>query len=297
VSLLRDNANLGAGYLRKKLSSGFVVCPGVFNGISALLAQNAGFDSAYLSGSSVAASMGLPDLSLTTLDEVASEVWKITRISRLPLLVDVDTGFGETGNVVRTVKEMERAGASAMHIEDQVMPKKCGHLAGKQLVPQDEMVRKISAAVSARKNPDFIIVARTDAYGVLGYSEAVKRSKAYLKAGADMIFPEALDSEETFRKFAGDVRAPLLANMTEFGKSPLLSAGELKSMGYAMVIFPLTAFRSSLLNMKNVYHNLKEYGTQKNFVDSMMTRDEFYDLIDYHSYETEDQDLYKQKVK
>ncbi len=297
MSLLKDNVNEGPGSLRKLLSSGFVECAGVFNGISALQAQEAGFKTLYLSGSSIAACMGLPDLSFTTLSEVAAETRKITAIARPPLIVDADTGFGETGNVTRTVIELEHAGASAIHIEDQVLPKKCGHLPGKEVVTQDDMVRKVRAAVAARKNPDFMIIARTDSYAIEGFDGAVARAKAYLDAGADMIFPEALDSADVFRDFAKAVDGKLMANMTEFGKSPLMSARELEAIGYSLVIFPLTAFRSSLLNVKNVYHRLKKYGTQRDFVDSLMTRDEFYGLIDYHGYEKDDQDIFRGKEK
>ncbi|MCL4331996.1 MAG: methylisocitrate lyase [Candidatus Thermoplasmatota archaeon] len=287
--------NEGPASFRKQMKEDIIQCAGVFNGISALIAQSQGFSAIYLSGSSVAACMGLPDLSLTTLTEVAAETRKIASIARVPLVVDVDTGFGETGNTIRTMVEMEHAGASAIHIEDQVLPKRCGHLPGKEIIRQEDMVRKIRAAVSARKNPDFVIIARTDSFAVEGFQDAVDRANSYLEAGADMIFPEALDSPEAFRDFKKQVGGPLMANMTEFGKSPLLSSSELQEMGYSMVLFPLTGFRASLLNLKNVYHSLKDYGTQRDMLSSLMTRGEFYDLIGYSEYEKEDQDIFDGK--
>lgn len=291
MSILKDNVNLGPSELRRLISAGITAAPGVFNGITALLAEKAGFRALYVSGSGIAGAMGLPDLSLTTMTEVADEVRKITGVTRLPVIVDVDTGFGEALNVVRTVRMMEASGASAVHIEDQEMPKKCGHLPGKKLIPEDEMVKKLVAAVESRKNGDFIIIARTDARSVLGFEEAVRRANIYVEAGADMIFPEALESVAEFEKFAKEVRAPLLANMTEFGKSPLLSLSELDSMGYRLVIFPLTAFRAMLLTADNVYSELMKSGTQRDFIDRLMTRKKFYEIIGYDDYEREDREI------
>jgi PEP phosphonomutase and related enzymes len=208
MSVLRDNINSGPSELRKILKNGFCVAPGVFNGVSAILAERSGFNALYLSGSGVAGNMGLPDLSVTTLTEVAEEVRRITAVTRLPLIVDLDTGFGETINVIRTVREMEHAGASAIHIEDQVLPKRCGHLNGKRIVPEDDMVLKIKAAVSARKNMDFVIIARTDARSVNGLDDAIERSREYLRAGADMIFTEALESRSEFERFALRSKSP-----------------------------------------------------------------------------------------
>ncbi len=293
MSILRDNVNLGPKALRDEIKNGYVIAPGVFNGISAIIAEKKGFRALYLSGSGIAGAMGLPDLSLTTLTEVADEVRKIVAVSSLPLIVDVDTGFGETLNVIRTVRIMESSGASAIHIEDQVMPKKCGHLSGKKVITERDMVKKIQAAVDARKNPDFLIIARTDARSVEGFDEAVRRGNMYLEAGADMIFPEALESKEEFQEYAKLVHGPLLANMTEFGKSPLLSAEELGKMGYSIIIFPLTAFRASLLSMDEIYGVLKNEGTQRNIMDKIMTRKKFYEIIGYDDYEREDKELYE----
>lgn len=291
MSVLRDNVNGGPTRLKSLLNEGFVVAPGVFNGISARLAESAGFNAMYLSGSGIAGAMGLPDLSVTTSTEVAEEIRRICSASTLPLIVDADTGFGEPINVIRTVRLFEQAGAAGMHLEDQVLPKRCGHLNGKKIVETDEMVRKIRAAVQSRKNDDFQIIARTDARSVLGIGEAIERSREYLESGADVIFTEALESVEEFKKFASEVDAPLLANMTEFGKSPLLSVEELKSIGYRAVIFPLTAFRASLLTIKNVYGELMSSGTQRGYMENLMTRAEFYDLIGYNEYEQEDTHL------
>ena len=283
--------------LRRLISKGIVVTPGVFNGISALIAERHGFKALYLSGSGVAGGMGLPDLSLTSLSDVVEEVRRIKLVSGLPLIVDVDTGFGEVLNVERTVKEIERAGASAIHIEDQVLPKKCGHLEGKKLVEVEEMVEKIQAASKSKKNKDFIVIARTDARSVDGIDSAIERAKLYQRAGADGIFPEALESEEEFKEFAKKVKGILLANMTEFGKSPLLSAKELEKLGYRIVIFPLTAFRGALKKIDEVYSDLSRKGTQREFISNMMSRKEYYDLINYSSYEDEDKKLKEKSTK
>ena len=291
MSILRDNVNAGPAALRRIIKDDFCFAAGVFNGISALIAERAGFNALYLSGSGVAGAMGLPDLSMTTLSEVADEVRKITAVSRLPLIVDVDTGFGETINVVRTIRMVEGAGAAAVHIEDQVLPKKCGHLNGKKLVTVDDMVQKIRAAVSARKNGDFVIIARTDARSVEGLGDAIERARLYAEAGADMIFTEALESREEFEKFASEIKTPLLANMTEFGKSPLLSSEDLRKIGYKALIFPLTAFRAALKTMESVYNDLKRSGTQSGFMDKLMSRKDYYNVIGYDEYEKEDRDL------
>lgn len=297
MSILRDNINLGPAELRKQIRSGFVIAAGVYNGISAMQAERAGFRTLYLSGSGVAACMGLPDLSFTTLTEVVNEVSRITDMTKSPLIVDVDTGFGEPLNVTRTVRQLEKAGASGMHIEDQQLPKKCGHLSGKKIVPDEEMVHKIKAAVAARQNSDFLIIARTDARSVLGVEDAIRRSNLYLESGADMIFTEALESEDEFRRFAREVHGDLLANMTEFGKSPLLTTDLLRQVGYRAVIFPLTAFRTALKATQNAYDILFSQGTQKNLLDIMMSRNEFYEVIGYHEYEKEDNELAGDKYK
>lgn len=291
MSRMRDNINAGPSGFRKLMNDGFITIPGVFDGMSAILAERSGFSAAYLSGSAVAAVMGLPDLSLTTLTEVAQEVGKITSITPLPLIVDADTGFGETMNVSRTVRLLERSGAAGMHIEDQVLPKRCGHLNGKKIVEPDEMIKKITSAVQARKDPDFVIIARTDARSVYGVDDAIERAKTYFEAGADVIFTEALECRDEFRKFAQSVRGPLLANMTEFGKSPLLSSEELQDLGYRMVIFPLTAFRATLKTMAGVYGRLFRDGTQNGFMDMLMTRSDFYSSIGYEQYENDDSEI------
>jgi methylisocitrate lyase len=288
---MRDNVNSGPGGFRHLMSEGFISIPGVFDGMSAILAERAGFRAGYLSGSAVAAVMGLPDLSVTTLTEVAVEVQKITSITPTPLIVDADTGFGETMNVSRTVRLLERSGAAGMHIEDQVLPKRCGHLNGKKIVEPDEMIKKIISATQARKDQDFVIIARTDARSVNGIDDAIERARSYIEAGADVIFTEALESPDEFRKFAKSVKAPLLANMTEFGKSPLMSSKELEKAGYSMVIFPLTAFRATLRTMESVYGKLFREGTQTGFMDMLMTRADFYDNIGYDQYEKDDREI------
>lgn len=235
--------------------------------------------------------MGLPDLSVTTSTEVAEEIRRICGVSKLPLIVDADTGFGEPINVVRTVRLFESSGAAAMHLEDQVLPKRCGHLSGKKIVDREEMVRKIKVAVETRKNSNFNIIARTDARSVLGVEEAIERSNLYLEAGADMIFTEALETREEFAIFGREIKGPLLANMTEFGKSPLMSVEELKNAGYQAVIFPLTAFRVALKSINQTYAELKKTGTQRDFMENLMTRTQYYDMIDYDQYEKEDREL------
>ncbi len=292
MSILRDNINSGPAGLRKLLDSKeIIIAPGVFDGISAIIAEKAGFNALYLSGSGIAGVMGLPDLSVTTMDEVLHSVRNIVAVSKSPLIVDVDTGFGEPLNVIRTVRELERAGGAGMHIEDQKLPKKCGHLNGKVIVPEDEMTEKLDAAVSARKNKDFVIIARTDSRAVEGLDAAIVRANEYVRHGADAIFVEALESKEEFEECARKIKAPLLANMTEYGKSPLLSAGELEKIGYKIVIFPLTAFRSTLSTMEKVYGELRSKGTQKDMLDSIMQREKFYDIIGYDEYEKEDDEI------
>ena len=291
MSVMRDNINLGPRNLREQMRNGFVASAGVFNGISAIIAQRSGFRSTYLSGSGVAGVMGFPDLSVTTLTEVADEAARITAVTEVPLIVDIDTGFGETINVTRTIRAMERAGVSAVHMEDQVLPKKCGQLNGKRIVDMAEMISKIRAAVDARKNPDFVIIARTDARSVNGLDDAIDRANAYFEAGSDVVFTEALETREEFRTFARRAKGPLMANMTEFGKSPLLSVDELKEAGYRMVIFPLTAFRAFLKTAAETYSDLFRNGTQRDFMDRIMTREDFYSIIGYDNYEREDREL------
>jgi len=269
--------------LRKALRQGCVVMPGVFNAATARLVERAGFSAVYISGAGLAnATAGVPDIGLLSLSEVAQLSGYIAEAVRIPALVDADTGFGGPQNVARTIQELERAGLAGMHLEDQTFPKRCGHLAGKSLSSAEEMVEKIRVAVRARQDRDFLIVARTDARAVEGFDSAVERAHNYLKAGADAIFPEALQSAKEFREFAAQVRAPLLANMTEFGRSPLLTVRQLAGMGYRMVIFPMTAFRVSMRSSERFLADLKRRGTQQRWLGQMQTRDELYDLLEYN---------------
>jgi len=278
--------------LRKLLSGETIIAaPGVFNPAVALLAEDAGFECLYLSGAAFANSMGLPDLGVTTLSEVAAAAGRITAaVPSLPLIVDVDTGFGEAVNVARTVSELEKVGAAAIQIEDQVMPKRCGHLEGKEVVEPAEMAKKIIAARAAAKT-ELVVIARTDAAEIEGLDGAIRRARLYQKAGADVIFPEALKSKDEFAEFAKKVKGPLLANMTEFGKTPYLSLSDFSRMGegYKLVIFPVTAFRVAMRAMRDALKEISRSGTQRGFLDKMMTRDEFYELTDYRSLERADQ--------
>ncbi|MEJ2776357.1 methylisocitrate lyase [Sulfolobaceae archaeon RB850M] len=267
----------------------FLIIPGVFNPFTALLAEKVGFKAVYLSGGALTSSLGLPDLGVITLDEVAWMVRRIREVTDIPIIVDADTGFGEAINVYRAVKVLERAGANAIQIEDQVLPKKCGHLNGKEVVRPKEIVEKIKAALKARK--EMLIIARVDSRGVYGLDDAIERGKMYLEAGADIIFPEALESKEEFARFAKEVKSPLLANMTEFGKTPLITAQEFKEMGYKYVIFPVTIFRVAAKAMKEALEVLLKEGTQKSLIDKMMTRKEQYEVINYYFYENLDKEL------
>ena len=262
---------------------------GAINANHALLAKRAGYKAIYLSGGGVAAgSLGIPDLGITTLDDVLTDVRRITNVCDLPLLVDIDTGFGTSAfNISRAVKEMEKAGASAVHIEDQVAAKRCGHRPNKEIVSVDEMVDRIKAAVDGRKNDNFTIMARTDALANEGLDAAVDRVQQYVAAGADMIFAEAvadLDTYKTFRKAAGK---PILANITEFGKTPLFSVAELRGADVDIVLYPLSAFRAMNKAAELVYKTIRSEGTQKNIVEHMQTREELYEVINYYKYEAE----------
>ncbi len=275
--------------LRDLLRSGEAIpVPGVFAPSIAMLAERLGFKAVYLSGAALTGLLGMPDLGIITLTEVAMFTKYIAEKISIPLIVDADTGFGEAINVSRAVRVLEDSGASAIQIEDQVLPKKCGHLSGKEVVPVGEMVKKIVMAVNSRRSDDFLIIARTDARGVTGLEDAIERAKMYVEAGADVIFPEALESAEEFARFAREVKAPLMANMTEFGRSPLLSVKELGDMGYKLVIFPATTFRASLMASKKILEAMRDRGTQRDHLDLLMSRKEFYELINYYSYEEED---------
>jgi methylisocitrate lyase len=268
--------------LRELIREGCVAMPGVYNAATARMVERAGFEAVYISGAGLCnATAGVPDVGLLTLTEVAQLAGYVARAVKIPCIVDADTGFGGPDNAARTVQEFERAGLAGCHIEDQEFPKRCGHLAGKTLVTIEEMNEKVAAAAAARRDTNFLLIARTDARAVESFDQAVERAKSYLAAGADAIFPEALQGREEFRDFAKAVDAPLLANMTEFGKSPLMSRDELAELGYRMVIYPQTAFRVSMFATGQMLRDLKSTGTQESWLDRMQTRKELYELLDY----------------
>lgn len=284
----------GAGaLLRQACAGGAIAVPGVFNPLVAMLAERLGFRAVYLSGGALSAGHGVPDVGLLSVNDFAEEARRITLATKLPLLCDADTGFGEALNVERTVRLYEAAGAAGLHLEDQQLPKRCGHLSGKQLVDPETMAAKIRAAVRARRDPDFVIIARTDARGVEGFDAAVARAKLYLAAGADGIFPEALESEAEFARFAQEVPTLLLANMTEFGKSPLLDVETLGRLGYRLVLYPLTAFRAAMKAAEITLAELLREGQQRSALPRMMTRAELYALLDYHGYEERDRAFFQ----
>jgi methylisocitrate lyase len=259
---------------------------GTINAYSARLAERAGFRALYVSGGGVAASsLGVPDLGISTLDDVLTDVRRITDITPLPVLVDIDTGWGSAFNIARTVKSMIKAGAAAVHIEDQVQAKRCGHRPGKAIVSMAEMKDRIMAAVDAKTDPDFVIMARTDALAVEGLETAIDRACACVEAGADMIFPEAVTDISIYRKFADAVNVPILANITEFGSTPLYTAEELGNADVSLVLYPLSAFRAMSSAAISVYDTIRREGTQKNVIDLMQTRTELYDCLDYHAFE------------
>jgi methylisocitrate lyase len=260
---------------------------------AARMAERVGFKAIYLSGGGVAAgSLGVPDLGISTLEDVLTDVRRITAVSQLPLLVDADTGFGGAFNVARTVRSLIAAGAGAMHIEDQVQAKRCGHRPGKAIVAKSEMVDRIKAAVDARTDPDFVIMARTDALAVEGIESAIDRAAACVEAGADMLFPEAVAELSAYRRFADAVRVPILANITEFGLTPLFTVGELAGAGVGIVLYPLSAFRAMNAAALSVYEALRRDGTQKHLVSTMQTRAQLYDFLDYHAYEAKLDELF-----
>ena len=269
---------------------------GTINAYSALLAENAGFRAIYLSGAGVAnASYGLPDLAMTTLNDVCEDIRRISSATDVPLLVDADTGWGGAFMIGRTVSEMTRAGAAGCHIEDQVGVKRCGHRPGKALVEAAEMVDRIKAAVDGRSDDDFIIMARTDAHAVEGQQAALDRSAAYVEAGADIIFAEALTTLEEYEQFTSAVDVPVLANLTEFGKTPMFKTDELAAVDVAMTLYPLSAFRAMSAAALNVYQTIRQDGTQQALVDSMQTRMELYDVLDYKAYEDKLDALFREQ--
>jgi len=287
-----SNSDIPAGIRFRELlkQPGILQLPGTHNGMAALQARAAGFKGVYLSGAAMTASMGLPDLGIITVDEVAFFVRQIVRASGLPLLVDADTGYGEALNVMHAVRMFEEAGAGALHLEDQILPKKCGHLNDKKLADAHDMAAKVHAAARARR--DIVIVARTDAAASEGLDGAVARAKLYMEAGADAIFPEALNTAEMFRTFAARMLGvPLLANMTEFGKTPFFTASEFEAMGYAMVIWPVSSLRVANKAQQALYQAIARDGGTQKMLDRMQTRAELYDLIGLHDYEALDSSI------
>ena len=269
---------------------------GAINAYHARLAERSGFQALYLSGGGVAAgSLGIPDLGITTLEDVLIDIRRITDVTSLPLLVDIDTGFGGAFNIARTIKSVEKAGAAAVHIEDQVQAKRCGHRPNKAIVTQDEMVDRVKAAVDAKTDPDFVIMARTDALAVEGLNSAIDRACACVEAGADMIFPEAINNLETYQKFTTKVNVPVLANITEFGATPLFTTEELKGVGISIVLYPLSAFRAMNKAALKIYEGIREHGTQKDLINEMQTREELYDFLNYHDYEKKLDALFKKE--
>ncbi len=271
---------------------------GAINAYAARIAERIGFRALYVSGGGVAAgSLGIPDLGITTMDDVLTDVRRITDITDLPVLVDIDTGWGGAFNIARTIKSMIRFGAAAVHIEDQVLAKRCGHRPGKAIVSKEEMVDRIKAAVDAKTDPDFVIMARTDALAVEGLDAAIDRAGVCVEAGADMIFPEAITDLTMYKKFAQAVKVPILANITEFGSTPLYTVEELRKADVAMVLYPLSAFRAMSKAALSVYGAIRREGTQKNVVNLMQSRVELYDYLDYHAFEEKLNKIFSKEEK
>jgi methylisocitrate lyase len=280
--------------LRDAIADGAIQVPGAPNALMGRLIEEMGFPAMYLSGAAFSAGVvGMPDVGLFTLTEIVQQVQYLTAQVDTPVIVDADTGFGDTANVERTIVELERAGAAAIQLEDQELPKRCGHLSGKSLVTTDAMCAKIRAAVAARADESLVIIARTDARGTHDFDTAVNRAKKYIVAGADWIFPEALATREEFAEFAKAVDVPLIANMTEFGKSPLLDFSELSDMGYRAVLYPVTLLRVAMKAAETALTILAADGTQRELLDLMQTRQELYDLLDYNSYEQRDREYFE----
>jgi methylisocitrate lyase len=281
-AIIKVEMKTRAARLRELVAQGPIMLPGVPNAAMARQVERAGFEAVYVSGAGMAnATAGVPDIGLLSMTEVVMLAGYVANAVTIPAIVDADTGFGGAENAARTIRELEAAGLAGCHIEDQDFPKRCGHLAGKSLVDLEEMVGKIKAAVASRRDRNFMIIARTDARTVEGFDGAVERAGEYLAAGADAIFPEALQSAEEFRDFAKEIDLPLLANMTEFGNSPLLTFEQLADFGYRMVIFPQSAFRVSMKASEKFFAALKKTGTQSDWIDKMQTRQELYNLLDY----------------
>jgi methylisocitrate lyase len=282
-----NHTSAGAAFRQALAQESPLQIVGTINANHALLAKRAGYRAIYLSGGGVAAgSMGIPDLGIATLDDVLTDVRRITNVCDTPLLVDADTGFGASAfNIARTVKDLIKAGAAAMHIEDQVGAKRCGHRPNKEVVSTAEMVDRIKAAVDARTDENFTIMARTDAIAIEGIDAAIERVHAYIEAGADLVFPEAIRTLEDYKKFSGAVAKPILANITEFGMTPLFNRDELAAHGVGMILYPLSAFRAMNKAAENVYEAIRRDGTQSGVIDTMQTREELYERIDYYKYE------------
>lgn len=280
--------------LREAISENAIQVPGAPNALMGRLIEEMGFSAMYLSGAALSAGVvGMPDVGLFTLTELVQQLQYLTAQVSTPVIVDADTGFGDTANVERTVAELERAGAAAIQLEDQELPKRCGHLSGKSLITTDAMCAKLRAAVAARSDESTIILARTDARGVENFEAAVDRAKKYIAAGADWIFPEALATREEFKAFAKAVEVPLVANMTEFGKSPLLNFTELADMGYRVVLYPVTLLRVAMKAAETALSIISTDGTQSDLLDLMQTRQELYDLLEYDSYEERDREYFE----
>lgn len=289
-----SQSTLSARFHQLMQASEILKMPGAHDGLAAQIARDVGFDALYLSGAAYTASRGLPDLGIIYSDEVAARARDLIRATNLPLLVDIDTGFGGVLNAVRTAREMVEVGVAAVQIEDQELPKKCGHLNGKKLVSAEEMAQKVRAIKEAA--PTLLVIARTDAKASEGIESAVERANLYAQSGADGIFPEALISEEEFREFRKKVDAPLLANMTEFGRTPYFTASQFESWGYQMVIFPVTSLRVAAKACQKVFEEIYETGTQKDSLDQMQTRQELYETIGYFDYEKLDQNIAATKL-
>ena len=295
-----NNTKLTAGFLFRQAikQERPLQVIGAINAYHAKLAEKTGYKAIYLSGGGVAAgSLGIPDLGMSTLEDVLIDIRRITDVTTLPMLVDIDTGFGSALNIARTIRAVEKAGAAAVHIEDQVQAKRCGHRPNKAIVSQAEMVDRIKSAVDAKQDNNFVIMARTDALAVEGLESAIDRACACVNAGADMIFPEAINDLATYNKFTDAVDVPVLANITEFGATPLFTIAELKSVNIAIALYPLSAFRAMNKAALNVYQSVRKNGTQREVVDQMQTREELYDYLDYHTYEQRLDQLFSQEKK
>lgn len=283
--------------LRLSLSSGKLLqMPGAFNAMVAMMIEELEYDGVYISGGVMANTLGLPDIGLTTLSEVGQMAQQIAKMTKLPAIMDIDTGFGEVMNVARTIEEIEFLGLAGCHMEDQINPKRCGHLDNKGIVTVQEMCKKINAAVKAKKDNNFLLIARTDANASEGLEKTIERAKAYVDAGADMIFPEALSSENQFEAFRSAVDVPLLANMTEFGKSKLLNYDMLQNLGYNIVIYPVTTQRLAMQAVEGGLKHIKEHGSQEEIVDKMQTRKRLYEVVKYKDYEEFDSDVFNFKL-